>query len=63
VDHDISGRSKFLTSQENVEFSIKVVSVVEDSNEKRGMDFGSNQVARKSLVAGQGFGRNHGGPI
>jgi hypothetical protein len=37
-----------------------VVWVVADSLDKRVLGFDWHQVARKSLVAGPGFGRNHG---
>jgi hypothetical protein len=36
---------------------------VVDSNEKRGLDFGRHQVARKILPIGQVFGRNHVDPV
>ena len=37
-----------------------VVWVVVDNLGKRVLEFDWHQVARKSWVAGQGFGRNHG---
>jgi hypothetical protein len=37
---------------ENAELPEKVVSVVEYSHEKRGLDFEWNQVSRKSLTTG-----------
>jgi hypothetical protein len=63
VDHDKLGRLKVSTSLENAELPEKVVSVVAYSHEKRGLDFGWHQVARKCLTVGQGFGRDHGGSI
>ena len=38
----------------------RVVWVVGDNLEKRGLDFDSHQVARKSSAASLDFGRNHG---
>jgi hypothetical protein len=63
ANHEKSGHSKVSTSLKNGEFLEKVVSVVVDLHENRGIDFNLHQVSRKSLTIGQGFARDHGGPV
>jgi hypothetical protein len=61
VDRDRWDHSTTLSSLENVRLPRKVVLVVVDDNHgKRGLEFDWHQVARKSWVAGQGSGKNHG---
>jgi len=60
VDRERWDHSTTLSILENVRLPRKVVLVVVDDNHgKRGLEFDWHQVARKSWVAGQGFGKNH----